>query len=41
MISCKEVDRHGALYYNEDRQLHRTDGPAVDWEHRKEWRLNG
>ena len=38
-----EVDGHGnRLYYNSAGQLHRDDGPAVEYEDgRKEWWQNG
>jgi hypothetical protein len=29
------------LYYNKYKQLHRYDGPAVEYDVRKEWYING
>ena len=39
----REVDRVGAIRYrNSDDQLHREDGPAVEWEDgTSEWYLDG
>ena len=39
----KETYRNGTTkYYNEENQLHREDGPAVEWEDgSKAWYVNG
>jgi hypothetical protein len=38
----KEIDAYGNIRYrNEKRQLHRTDGPAIEWtDGSKEWYIN-
>ena len=37
-----EVDQHGTrTYYNSAGQLHRENGPAVEWVSYKEWWLKG
>ena len=38
-----EVDEHGTRrYFNSANQLHRTDGPAVEWDNgTKSWYQNG
>ena len=39
----REVDKYGTIrYYNKERQLHRLDGPAVEYnDGSKEWYQNG
>ena len=40
-MSNPKVDEHGAYWYNEKGQLHRVDGPAIEWVNGdKEWHLN-
>jgi hypothetical protein len=43
MKISKKVDEHGTIRYrNELGQLHREDGPAIEWSNgRKYWCLNG
>ena len=37
-----EVDKHGCRrYYNADGQLHRMEGPAVEWEGCRRWYQHG
>ena len=39
----KEVDKDGTIrYYNDKNELHREDGPAIEWaDGLKEWYKNG
>jgi len=40
--NVKIDDKGNVKYYNENKQLHRLDGPAIEWQNGdKEWRING
>ncbi len=42
MKSTKKVFLFGIEYQNEQGLIHRTDGPAIEWnDGSKEWRING
>ena len=43
MKITKDIDIFGTIrYYNEQGQLHREDGPAIEWsDGYKEWYING
>jgi len=42
MRNGKIIDEHGDTFYYKDDELHRIDGPAVEWwDGRKHWWING